>query len=661
MTMRPEARQPKASAFVHRPPLDGIRAIAALLVVLFHASVPMFNSGYAGVDVFFVLSGFLITSLLARELYSTGRLDFIAFYARRARRLLPTALLVLLVTAVVYEKVASPLAVSENRGGFVAAALYVANWFFLARSADYFAETDHVSPVQHYWSLSVEEQYYLLWPAIILLLFLLARRYRLRLDGITLVLALVGLVHAWMLSRYSPMDSYFGTSARAYQLLLGAAVGLHCLRREQRESSGRHRSASGPTGAVLAAGGLAVLLLSASPLMSTHSAYWHGVVSAAGTAALILGLELTPTSSVASLLSRRPAVLLGGWSYAMYLWHWPVIVIGDEAGLLPGSWLPRSLLVVGLTVALSALTAYVVERPTGQIRLASGRRRGMIAAAGMIAAIVTATGCSSVLTVNERAQQLVAQSRSGIPGGIKHLSVGGHKSRVLIIGDSHAHFMAPAFDALAQERGFTLQTVENPGCPWPRVIADDPSGQVIPCDRLVRDKALRIARRTHPDTVLLISRSVLARPIHTPNGLVTASDPDWIKVIAAGSLKFVKQLHPYVGRIIILEPIAETVDSPVDCLSTGADPASCAAPAVDEPGTKKLERMWRGLPFSRTVDFDNVICPHGTCPAMDDGMVTHRDDNHLTLPYAVHIRHRFERALVAQGVVLTDRIWKNGP
>ena len=133
--------------------------MAALLVIVFHAGMPAFAHGYVGVDVFFVLSGFLITSLLARELVGTGRLRFVAFYARRVRRLLPAALFVLLVTAVVYQVTASQAAVAENRGGFIASALYYANWFFLSQSPDYFAEDVQPSPVQHYWSLSVEEQF----------------------------------------------------------------------------------------------------------------------------------------------------------------------------------------------------------------------------------------------------------------------------------------------------------------------------------------------------------------------------------------------------------------------------------------------------------------------------------------------------------------------
>jgi hypothetical protein len=175
--------------FEHRPSLDGIRAVAVLLVIAFHAGMTALGHGYVGVDVFFVLSGFLITSLLARELLGSGRLRFVAFYARRVRRLLPAALLVLLVTAVAYELVASPAAVSETRGGFVASALYFANWFFLRQANDYFAQGAHPSPVEHYWSLSVEEQFYLVWPALMVGLVFLAR-CGLRLEVVAATLAL---------------------------------------------------------------------------------------------------------------------------------------------------------------------------------------------------------------------------------------------------------------------------------------------------------------------------------------------------------------------------------------------------------------------------------------------------------------------------------------
>ena len=310
--------------FEHRPALDGIRAVAALLVILFHAGMPIFGHGYVGVDVFFVLSGFLITSLLARELLGTGRLRFVAFYARRVRRLLPAALFVLLVTAVAYQWVASPAAVYENRGGFFAAALYVSNWFFLSEAQDYFAEDAHTSPVQHYWSLSVEEQFYLVWPAVVLGLFFLVRRHRIRLDVAAGVLTLAGVTYAGILAAGNPMASFFGTPARAYQLLAGATIAFACLRREQHARGREPRSRA--SGAVLAAGGLALIVLAGSSLLGSDSAFWHGLAAAVGTGAVILGLELRPRSSTWRVLAWRPARLLG----ALVLRRLPLALARDH-------------------------------------------------------------------------------------------------------------------------------------------------------------------------------------------------------------------------------------------------------------------------------------------------------------------------------------------
>lgn len=219
------------SEAVYRPHLDGLRAVAVYLVVLFHAGSARFSGGYIGVDVFFVLSGFLVTQLLMRDIAARGGIRFGRFYSRRFRRLLPAAFVVLAVTAAVYTAIASPAEVLAAAGSLKAAFLYSTNWYFIHQATGYFGADISTNPVLHFWSLAVEEQFYLLWPLALGGLFLATRRLdRARqLRTIRIVLAVGALASAvWALSLRTsdPNRAYYGTDTRAYELLAGALLAL---------------------------------------------------------------------------------------------------------------------------------------------------------------------------------------------------------------------------------------------------------------------------------------------------------------------------------------------------------------------------------------------------------------------------------------------------
>jgi peptidoglycan/LPS O-acetylase OafA/YrhL len=621
-------------------------------VILFHAGMPGLGHGYVGVDVFFVLSGFLITSLLARELLSTGRLRFVAFYARRVRRLLPAALLVLLVTAIVYELVASPLAVSENGGGFVAAALYVSNWYFLDQSQDYFAEDNHVSPVQHYWSLSVEEQFYLVWPAVVLALVLLMRRYRLPLDLVAGVLAVGGLVYAGALADGDPMGSYYGTGARAYQLLLGAAVGLLVLRWEKLGGrSPRVPRVALLGGSVAAAAGLALVLASGSPLLSTSSAYWHGVGAALGTALLILGLELAPRSGTGRGLAWAPARRLGDWSYSAYLWHWPFVVLAAEAGVLAGAWPLRVALVVVVTLLLAAATYRFVEQPARGVSLRTFPRQRALAVCGVVLAVGTAFLLPAVLRVDPRAEAVleVARQDQGSLAAIREPG-GSRAPTVMLLGDSHARALYPALSDLAKAQDWTLIPATHYACPWPRVQATL-DGEVLDCEA-VREQALMIAQNSRPDIAILVSRSIVMRPLKIGDEIVDPGGQGWLEEVSRGTDSFLTDLRPFVGEILVVQPLPETTEPMLDCLSTGADPVSCSAPAIHLRGTIPLQSLWDSLSGVAAVSLDGLLCPDGICPAMVDGVPTYRDTNHVTADFSHHLATPLDEYLRSQGIVL---------
>lgn len=215
--------------FPYQPALDGVRACAVLAVLLFHGGVAALPGGFLGVDAFFVLSGFLITSLLLAERSSTGRTDLVAFWGRRARRLLPALLLVLATVAVVSRWLLPPTELPALRLDSLAAVAYLANWRMMFRGGDYFAATGAPSPLQHTWSLGIEEQFYLIWPLVFLAAVVVARGRRIRL--ILLVIALAGAVASALASAllYSPVNvdrDYYGTDTRAVALLVGCGLAV---------------------------------------------------------------------------------------------------------------------------------------------------------------------------------------------------------------------------------------------------------------------------------------------------------------------------------------------------------------------------------------------------------------------------------------------------
>ena len=224
-----EPSVPVASG-AYRAHLDGLRAVAVYLVVAFHAGAYRFSGGFVGVDVFFVLSGYLVTQVLLRDLSEHGSIRFGRFYARRVRRLLPASMVTLLVTAVVFTAVATPAEVAEAARAFRAAFLYVANWFFLGESTEYFGDQVDENPVLHFWSLAVEEQFYIVWPVAFAAVVALWRRAgRHGWWGVRATVAAgaaASLTWALVLQRTSPDRAYFGTDARAYQLLAGALLAL---------------------------------------------------------------------------------------------------------------------------------------------------------------------------------------------------------------------------------------------------------------------------------------------------------------------------------------------------------------------------------------------------------------------------------------------------
>ncbi len=387
-----------ARGLSHLPALDGVRAIAVLAVLAFHGGLTWAAGGFLGVDVFFALSGYLITALLLAEHARTGRIALGAFWRRRAARLLPALLLVVAVVLLGARAVVPPEDLGRLRGDGLAALLYVANWRMASDGDDYFAQTAAPSLLQHTWSLGIEEQFYLVWPLLLVLLLARSgsavRRARWRVLGLCAAGVVVSSVLLAALHRSpDPARAYYGTDSRGASLLVGAALAvlLGCRSESVVLTSRRLRQ-------VLSAAALvAVAWLVWAAGHADGSDLWlyrGGLLAVAVAVATVLAhVVLVPDGWLAWLLSRRALVLLGLVSYGVYLWHWPVF-IAVNAARTGRTGVELFALRVLVAVALATFSYLVVERPlralgrAGRPRLLAGA--GLAAVASAVAVVVVA-------------------------------------------------------------------------------------------------------------------------------------------------------------------------------------------------------------------------------------------------------------------------------
>ncbi|HLU81802.1 MAG TPA: acyltransferase family protein, partial [Trueperaceae bacterium] len=454
-----------------RADIEGVRGIAVLLVVLFHAGIPYFTGGFVGVDVFFVLSGYLITRLLVDEAAATGRIDLVAFYARRARRLLPAAALMIIVTLLFGWLVLAPITLRGLAASAGTAATYWSNLYFALSAGDYFGPDLATNPFLHTWSLAVEEQFYLVWPLLVLFAVWLAKRWRPGLLAVLLAATLVSFALNLWTTEHLREWAFFSSPTRAWQFGAGAIAGLF---------STRGVVSASRWGGALGWLGLAALLASAVGL--SEALPWPGYLALAPTLGTVLVLHsgvLAPSARLQSLLATVPLQFLGRLSYTWYLWHWPALVL-SRAALGPMT-VPARLAVALASLGLSWVTYNLIEKPLRfHPRLLPAPRRSlvvMVTLSLLAAGAATATRVFSVMS--DRQERYLAAmddiSSSSADGcnlsftasePAQHCVYGVLDSSidVVLIGDSHATMWFPALEQLARYRGWRLVVHAKSSC-----------------------------------------------------------------------------------------------------------------------------------------------------------------------------------------------------
>lgn len=700
----PDARIGAGGLLGHRNDIQGLRALAVLLVVLGHAGVPFLTGGFVGVDVFFVLSGFLITGLLLDGAGKRGYVSLKDFYARRAKRILPAAALTLIVTDIVAERLLNVVRAKQAVLDSIWAALFSANIRLAHQGVDYFARSQPPSPIQHYWSLAVEEQFYLVWPlllSVVLIGVAIGRRRRpsttprSSITGkrrLAVAIVIIGLASlAWSIydTPRTPAAAYFSTAARAWELALGAALAI-----------GASRFVHLSDGARAAAGWAGVLAIGAAAVLFSERTAFPGyaaLLPTVGTAAVIaagIGNERT-RRGVGGVLGRRPLRYVGDRSYAFYLWHWPVLVIaayyvghsisiGANLMLLAGAFL------------LSMLSYGLMENPIRRAKLRRPIRTSALLWGTSVGLVVLVAG------FNLRSISAVtAASEAGPAGPIPTLAPYSPtpQAEATDLGDPASWPAIPAVVAAVQaaQRGESIPSsllppvsrllddrydfpstdcyakTGAPTGPGPCVLGTTGATRTIVVfgDSHVRQWMPAISWVASQDGWRIVPLVELGcGPSEYAGGCnayfqwavqqVQAMRPEVVLIgghlrtysadakrrSAEGIAMLIDAMKPLAGSVVVIgDPPGQGLE-PVDCLlGRGATLATCTWTLTDDQTSLYQDvaeaARTRGVGF---IDAIAWFCFEAQCPMVIDHTIAYRDTDHITRTYVLELRELFRDA-----------------
>lgn len=694
MDRRPDRAPAATPRGRFRPDIEGLRAVAVLAVVLFHANMPGVEGGFVGVDVFFVISGFLVTGILWRETASADGIGLSRFYGARARRLLPAAGVVVVATAIGAAVLLPPLQARQVLGDGIASALYSGNYRLALRGTDYLAGDTLPSPFQHFWSLGVEEQFYLLWPALIAATAWFARRRRIGSAVVFPYLVVLAVVVALSFTisliwtRTLPPWAFFSLPTRSWELGVGGMIALSV-----GAWSRLPKSIAAPAGWI----GLA-LIVAACTHLNEKTPYpgTAALLPTVGTGLVIVSGCVETRFGVGRGLTLRAMRAIGRISYSWYLWHWPVLllaprVLGHELGL------GGSIGAVVMAGGLAMLTLWLFENP---VRFAAPLRKsaaGSLACGGAITAVAsgmaltllvlipapvghgaaapsltlatpTAPATSSTDARDAAIRQLTAQTQTAViasaeiravpsnltptladaPGDKAAVFVDGcvrswrevgqaecasgdpdSATTVALVGDSHAAMWQPAFEPIAAQQHWRLETMAKVTCPLLGLPITSPylGREYTECEQW-RGQILTRLRAERPRLIVVS----MSRRYGADFGFVSY-DQTWIESLN----RLVGDLRATGAAVLVLGSIPDPHTTVPVCLSEHIDNAAACTPArpaaVNDAGIA-AEQAATIAGGGQYADPTSLFCTAARCPLIIGDNLVYRDDNHLTVSYA---------------------------
>lgn len=670
--------------------IEGMRTIAVGSVLIAHAGVPFMAGGFVGVDVFFVLSGFLITGLLAREVSRSGRVSLTNFWARRMKRLLPASATVLAFSALI-TYLYLPITQRKDFGGdIISAALYVVNWRLADRGVDYLAEDIGQSPVQHYWSLAVEEQFYLVWPILMLVIGLVAaKRWKRGAFAVLGVVTVISFVYGLQQTNDSPATAYFVSTTRIWELGIGALLALSASQVERIPSILR------------AAGGwVGIAMITYAVFVFDEQTTWPGaapLVPVLGAALMIAsGLTTTP-GSPQRLLSIKPMVWIGGLSYSIYLWHWPILVAAQAER--PDMRLRFVVVLMILSIIPAYLSNRFIENPVrfGSFFKPTGRALGLgLALSGVGVGVGLALNASVSLgsvvdeadksdspgaaalldpankdvvwsdikavdkmrplatdAVDDRPPFYSDDSGCQVENGnpVPKLCEWGDTESdrtVVIIGDSKMAQWQTGLEDIADDEGFKLVQITKSACPFTDASID--RSNKTDC-RQWGQTALQDILDMKPDLVITSHRLQDA----LPEGKTDDKDAT-VDAMASGMARYWTTITDAGIPLVALLDNPSPTNQPVyECVAQ--NPKNLTECSFDRKrgiagsGAVAALQAAKEVPAVKVLDMTDTICPDGErCSAVIGNVLAYRQGTHLTMSFI----DSAEKQLAAQLFAVTD-------
>lgn len=669
------ARQGKDASSGYRPEIEGLRAVASLLVATYHIWLGRVSGG---VDVFFVVSALFITTTLLRQVEKTGQVSFTIFWGRLAQRLLPLSMLVLLVVALAsiawFPRPLWDEAIQQT----VASALYLQNWQLAFDAVDYLAQGQGASPVQHYWALAVQGQFYLLWPFLVTGAVLVARRrgvpFKTAFAWALTALFVVSMAYSIHATHTNQTFTYFNTFARLWEFCLGAAAALLIpavnLPKPARVVAGW----AGLLGIILCG-----LIFQVSRVFPGYAALWPTgcalLIILAGTSGSRFGAD--------RLLGAKPMVALGGISYAIYLWHWPILIFYRWFTAQDVVSIPEGVGILGISIALAAITTRLVEDPVRKAAVDLSRRRKLVrfVAAGLAPVLlVSAAWAGYYLDRKEFDSRPISIEHPDYPGArawepgyhfhgdpnaplypgmlaVKddvaaiyrdgcskpdaqwqrtHCIYGARHSKhtLALVGGSHAAHWLPALEPIALRHGWRIVVYNKSNCLFTDVVSTSHvDKKLVPdpwCQKWNAD-ALRILLEDRPEVIFTTSTRGSGPEEHVPDGYLSrwkSLEKAGIRVVAVRDTPWIRFWVP-------------------ECVEMqGEDDADCNRPTAQMLSRADPVQQLRVRPSNvRFIDMTPYFCNRDQCPPVIGNVIVYRDDSHITAAYARTLAPMLEKRL----------------